>query len=292
MLSDDCLFFFLPVDVVQRIFILLPFRECLTFRSTCKYLSAVFTESSALWGEFLDRDIESTQRHYGIILSETKHYWPKNINVVQYRDSWLDLRTQEILIVVSRSIYGDALRRHVLIAADVFQDEVIAKTMESYHHKEWQRILCVKQTNNASYFLLLLQQCIGEDTALLCKNMHRVYQNHKIDFYLSHITKEGVKHTWQNENDLLILLECTALIAMAEYFGIGCETSRRQFLGSMAFITHVLDRARFLAERYKTEIWEAFNFENVRPRRLLVPPNPELISPSVDKNKKQKRLCD
>lgn len=107
--------------------------------------------------------------------------------------------------------------------------------------------------------------------------MSSVYMTHKIEFLTARVVQKDKRVYWTEPNALSMLLECTALIALAEYFRVGCESSRRTFQGCTAFVVDVLDRARLLAERYKHDIWKAFNFDDVVPRRLIYPPNPELF---------------
>lgn len=237
----------------------------------------MFFECSSLWKRFLVYDLESTGRQYGVALNNLGYYWQSNVSVVPYRECWFDLRTQEIFIGVSKSVYGEAIRRHLLISAEESKESLVQSVMERFHHKEWRQILCVKPTHNAAHSLLLVHQCIGPDGTLLCKNMSPVYNLHKLEFLTSRIASGDQRVFWTAPNALSMLLECTALIAIAEYFKVGCVSSRRAFSGCSAFVTDVLDRARLLAERYKHDIWRAFNFDNVVPRRLIDPPNPELF---------------
>jgi hypothetical protein len=247
------------------------------FASVCKRLCFIFVNCSTLWKLFLLRDLELTERGFGVILSEIKHYWVSNINIVSYRDCWIDLRTQEIFIEISQSENGTVMCRHILIGAEFSQDVLVKSTLDRFSHKESYRTLTIEQTNSAQVSLLLMNECIGFTEPLLCQRMASVYQKYKTEFLVDHFTKDGVAVNWNDPMALRMVLECTALIALSHYFGLRCETSRRSFPGAMAFVSTVLERARFLAEKYKYEIWEAFNFANVFPRRLITPPFPELL---------------
>lgn len=276
--NGECLLLsWLSDELLMIIFHGLKFRECLVFASVCKRLCFIFVNCSTLWKLFLLRDLELTERGFGVILNEIKHYWVSNINIVSYRDCWIDLRTQEIFIEISQSKNCRVMRRHILIGAEFSQDVLVKNTLDRFSHKESFRILTIQQTNSAQISLLLMNECIGFTEPLLCQRMANVYQKYKNEFLIDHCTKDGVAVYWNHHMALRMVLECSALIALSNYFGLRCETSRKSFRGAMAFVSNVLERSRFLAEKFKYEIWEAFNFANVLPRRLISPPFPELF---------------
>lgn len=275
----------LSCELIRCIFETMWNRDALRLASTCRLLWILFKETGSFWKEYLLRDIHLCQKKYGVRLTEISHYWECNINPdVTYRDCWEDMKMQRIFIIVCRSPKSDQVAKSLHFATEDQEDMSIATEMESCGGVDPCKIICIGPTKDIVTSFLIINELIGSKTKLLNEKMKTVYAKHKLEFIFDN-TLVKRQYMWTDGFFITLIMDVTALIAIAEYFSLSYTVPTRMFKPPFDFITSLLRQARKLAAEYQKEIWEAFNLADVQPRRLLVPPCPENFNAIYEKPK-------
>jgi hypothetical protein len=275
----------LSYELICCIFEKMWHRDALRLASTCLSLWVMFKETGSFWKEYLLYDIHLCQKRYGVRLTQISYYWECNINPqVTYRDCWEDMKLQRIFIVVCRSPNKDQVAKSLHFVTEDQEELSIVTEMESCGGMDPCKIICIGPTKDILISFLIINELIGSKTKLLTEKMKTVYTNHKLEFIFDK-TLDKHQHVWTDAFFITLLMDVTALIAIAEYFSLPYSAPTRMFQPPFDFIKPLLRQARQLATKYQKEIWKAFNLADVQPRRLLVAPFPENFNAIYEKPK-------
>ncbi len=277
----------LSVELISYIFERMPHRDGLRLASTCYLLWCIFKNCGNIWKAYLLRDFETCQARFGVQLDEIFDHWGRNINDdLSYRDCWEDIRMQRMSILICQSQTGEYLKKTFLFTTADQEDRMIDREVFQNNGTNPQKILCIGPVQDPSVFLLFINEIIGGRQWKLTKQMNGVFCRHKSEFLVGTLL-DGTTFLWKNKWMVNLIVDVCALIAIIEYFSLPCEITSKKLDGAYTLITVALRQARALAEKYRLEIWRAYNLKNVVPRALIDPPCPEKIEMAA----KKKKIC-